>query len=113
MAREEYALIDAERLRERRKSSPDSDPVELKKQLLDHRFDAVHNRVDGVHNRVDGIEKKLDMLAEKQADSASKQEATTLAVAKSDASFRAYGSALALFLTLITIAASVLPRLMK
>lgn len=106
MAREEYALIDAERLRERRKSSPDSDPVELKKQLLDHRFDAVHNRVDGVSDRVDGLSEKLDTVITNQAE-------TTLAVAKSDASLKAYGAALALFITMITVAANVLARLMK
>ena len=56
MSREnEYALVDADKLRERRRqrqSSPDSDPVELKKQLLDHRFDAIGREHARARNRL-------------------------------------------------------------
>lgn len=104
---DEYSLVAAERLRRpSRQSSPDSDPSELKKQLLDHRFDAVHNRIDHANARADVIEEKLDTIAAKQAE-------TTLTVAQGTATMKAYGAALALFITMITVAANVLPRLMK
>lgn len=107
---DEYSLVNIDALRERRRSarqsSPDSDPSALKKEVLDYRFDAVHKRIDHANARADVIEEKLDTIAEKQAE-------TTLTVAQGTATMKAYGAALALFITLITVAANVLPRLMK
>ena len=106
--RDEYSLVNAERLRDRRKSqrqsSPDSDPAELKKQRLDHRFDAVHNRVDTVSDRVDVLSEKIDTVIATQTE-------TTLTVAQGNASIKAYGAALGLFITFVTIAANLLSKL--
>lgn len=103
MAREEYALIDAERLRERRKSSPDSDPVELKKQLLDHRFDAVNDRVKTERERNDEQDARLGSVDTKLAT-------LNETVAAQGASLKAWFTAGTLFLAIFTLALRLLGK---
>lgn len=104
-----YSLVDVDR-RAKRASSPDSDPTALKKMVLDHRFDAVHNRVDGVAKALDAHKaetgEKLDTLADKLAE-------TALEVAKGTATLKAYLAAVVLFLTVINVAAAVLSKLVR
>lgn len=104
---DEYALVNADRLRERRKSSPDSDPRELKAQILDHRFEAVNARISDVSSELrehkSDTGEKLDALSEKLAE-------TTLEVAKGTATLKAYLAAVALILTVINVGAAVLSK---
>lgn len=100
-------MVNADMLRDRRKSSPDSDPRELKAKILDHRFDAVNSRISDVttelreHKSETGD--KLDALTDKLAE-------TTLEVAKGTATLKAYLAAVALILTVINVGAAVLSK---
>lgn len=108
MARDaDYSLVDAAAARERRKSSPDSDPRELKAKVVDLRFDAVHERITSVARDVDEhraeTSSKLDALTAKLAE-------TTLEVAKGTATLKAYLAAVVLILTVINVGAAVLGK---
>lgn len=98
-ASERYSLIDAQRARRQRQSSPDSDPAELKKKLRarDEADDAERDRrLDKLEDAVTRIDKSFDSFA-----------------AEMRAMFRAYAGALGVLLTLIGLGVTLVVKFWK
>lgn len=97
----DYSLVDAAAARERRKSSPDSDPRELKAKILDHRFALVMGEVAGLKDADETLDARTTKIESSLSD-------VQVKLAEQGASIKAWIASATLFLALFTAALRLL-----